>query len=245
MARFATTRWSLILAARSPGDRTAQTALAEICSAYRAPALAYVLRQGHAREDAEDLVQDFFAHLLERRWDRDADPARGSFRAYLLTALRRFLLNARARDAAQKRAPSALAVDWERAETSLAADPSASPEHMFELAWVLTLVARAHDALAEEAAAAGKSALFEQVAPWLCDAADPSDYPRLGAELGLRANTIAVAVFRLRARLRELVRHELAQTVDDDESLEQEWQALKQILDSPSAMTPAAPGSGR
>ena len=102
MSPFATTRWSLILDART-GPDSARRAMEEIYRAYRGPVLAYVRRSGCTEGDAEDLVQDFFARLLEKRWDVGADPARGRFRTYMLTALRRFLLDAHDAATARKR----------------------------------------------------------------------------------------------------------------------------------------------
>ena len=140
MSQFATTRWSLILDARgAPED--ARPALEEICRAYRGPVLSYVRRAGHAGADAEDLTQEFFARLLERRWDERADPARGRFRSFLLTALKRFLIDQHAARTAQKRG-GALSHDDDGLET-IAGPEALSPEAAFERAWAATVIERA------------------------------------------------------------------------------------------------------
>ncbi|MCR6662895.1 MAG: sigma-70 family RNA polymerase sigma factor [Luteimonas sp.] len=229
MTKFTTTRWSLILDART-GQASAREALEEICRAYRSPVLAYVRRSGTPRLDAEDLTQEFFTRLLERRWDEHADPARGRFRAFLLTALKRFLLDARDSASTQKRGGGQLRVEWEDATAALPGADASSPEHAFERAWAATVIERAYARLREEAMHAGKQALFERLSPFLAEAPDAADYPRIAAELGLRANTIAVSVHRLRLRLRELVRAEIADQTDGPDAVEAELKTLRNAL---------------
>lgn len=227
MSPFATTRWSLILDART-GPDSARKAMEEIYRAYRGPVLAYVRRSGRADAEAEDLTQEFFARLLERRWDTSADPARGRFRTYMLTALRRFLLDAQDAAHAQKRGGDRMRVD---AEEALAALPSAqSPERAFERAWALTVIERAYAALRDETRHAGRAALFEQLAPFLGETAGAAEYRDLGERLGMRPNTIAVSVHRLRLRLRELVRRELADQTDGPDAVEAELRVLREAL---------------
>lgn len=225
---FATTRWSMIVRARDPGD--ARRALEEICRAYRHPVLAYIRRQGHPPADAEDLAQAFFTGLLEARWDTRADPARGRFRAFLLTALRRFLANHAAARTAGKRGGGRTRVDFEDVAEALAAPAGDAPDRVFERAWALTVLERAMECLRQEAAHAGKSELFRRLSPCLGEMVDNAAYRRLGEELGLRPNTVAVSVHRLRLRLRELVWSELADQTTSAEDLDGELRALRQAL---------------
>lgn len=229
MTGFATTRWSLILEARR-GPESARAALEELCRAYRGPVLSYVRRCGHAAADAEDLTQEFFTRFLERRWDTVADPARGRFRALLLTTLKRFLLNAGAMARAGRRGGGQHRVDLDEALDHLAAPGSESPERAFERAWALTVLERAFARLRVEAERAGRLALFERLAPHLAEPAEAAEYRRLGEELGLRANTVAVSVHRLRLRLRALVREELVDTTDGEEAVAAELHALRDAL---------------
>lgn len=240
MTRFATTRWSLILDARGDAG-PARRALGEICSAYRAPVLAYIRRSGSAAADAEDLVQEFFAQLLENRWDTRADPERGRFRAFLLTALKHFLLNSRAAASAGKRGGDRTRVDYEQTVDVLAAPASQSPEQVFERTWALTVIERALERLRMEAERAGKSAQFARLAPFLGEAAEPADYSALGLVLGLRPNTVAVTVHRMRVRLRELVRLELADQTDGPDGVDQEMKVLRAAL-APARATTAVAG---
>jgi RNA polymerase sigma factor (sigma-70 family) len=230
MSRFATTRWSLILDARQE-PLTGGAALAEICRIYRRPVLDYIRSRG-AGADAEDLAQDFFARLLEQRWDVRATPERGSFRAFLLTALRRFLIDAGEREHAGKRGGAWHRVALAEDAAELAALPAESPEQVFTRTWMRTLVGRAMDRLRDETASAGKSALYAQLSGFLLEPPDSADYPRLAEQLGLRVNTLAVAVHRLRQRLRELVREEVLHTVSNQDDLDSELDGLRSAFRS-------------
>ena len=225
---FATTRWSVILQARQPD--TARGALESICGAYRGPVLTYLYRQGYRRDDAEDLTQEFFAHLLERRWDVRAEPARGRFRSFMLTALQHFVIDARHGASALKRGGGQHRIDTSDALDLLAAPESESPEQAFDRAWARTVLERCYARLDAEARLAGKQALFEHLRVYLAEPGDPADYRRLGDVLGLRPNTIAVSVHRLRARLRDLVREELADTIETEADLLTELRELRAAL---------------
>lgn len=235
---FATTRWSIILDARS-GAEPARLALEEIYRAYRSPVLAYVRRSGRGDLEAEDLVQEFFTRLLERRWDVRADPARGRFRTYMLTALQRFLLDAGDAARARKRGGDLRRVDADEALASL--HGSDSPERAFEQAWAITVIERAFAQLHKEALGAGRGPLFEALAPYIVETADAAEYASVGAQLGMRANTVAVAVHRLRKRLRELVRNELADQADGPGAVDDELRVLHAALsDQPKGNRDAA-----
>lgn len=223
MNHFQDTRWSLIVAAREqPQD--ARQALEQLCRAYRPPVLAYLRRSGMASSDAEDLTQAFFVHFLERGWYADADPQRGRFRALLLTALRRFVIDQRLHDHAGKR--SALRVGEDVLDNL--ADDGDSPETAFTRAWLGTLVGHAMNRLQDEWTHAGKHEQFEQLAP-LLEHADAHELQALAAATGVRSNTLAVQVHRMRHRLRELVRIELLQTVGNHQALEQELAELRGV----------------
>ena len=227
---FATTRWSLILDART-GPEAGRVALEQICRDYRGPVLSYVRRQAHLLAlpgaDAEDLTQEFFARLLEQGWHARADPSRGRFRSYLLTALRRFLSDARDSAGAQKRGGGQLRVNGEGAIDGLAAAGSESPEQAFTRHWMKTVIERAMQKLEAETRAAGKGDLFARLSGFLGETPEAAVYQRLGEQLGMRANTIAVGVHRLRQRLRALVREELLQTVADPQALDEELLELR------------------
>lgn len=228
MSQFATTRWSLILDARTGQDR-AREALEEICRAYRAPILGFVRSSGHAGADAEDLTQEFFTRLLERRWDERADPARGRFRSFLLTALKRFLMDQHDARIALKRGGHLRAAGDDALE-DIAGPEALSPEAAFERAWAATVIERACERLREETERAGRGDLFARLSPYLAEPAEATEYRALAEELGMRANTLAVSVHRLRLRLRELVRAEIADQTDGPEAADSELRTLRKAL---------------
>jgi RNA polymerase sigma factor (sigma-70 family) len=227
LSPFATTHWSVILEGRRGPDQ-ARAALTEICAAYRRPVFAYLRGRGYAPTDADDLTQEFFARFVEHRWDQQADPERGRFRAYLLSALHHFLANERASRHTHKRGGDLQRIDIDVAAPELWAEGE-SPEEVFNRNWVLTVLERAMRRLEREAAALGKDAVFRRLAEYLIEPPEADDYHQVAMELGLRANTVAVSVHRLRQRLRELVREELARTVSDDDQLDAELRALRDI----------------
>jgi RNA polymerase sigma-70 factor (ECF subfamily) len=204
--RFDTTRWSLILHA----GEDSRGALDDLCRTYRPPVLAYV-RARHGRDEAEDLTQAFFAHLLEHRLAARADRERGRFRAFLLTSLRNFLASEQAHASAQRRGGGQESVPLDDV------DPGSDdgPEQEFEREWAQTVLRQALQRLEHEAADNGKEALFARLKPFLLAMPGDDEYDAVAAALGLRRNTLAVAVHRLRARLQELVHEVVADTVSD------------------------------
>lgn len=228
MTRFATTQWSVILRGRnSPAD--ARDALEAICVHYRQPVLGYIREHGFSAADAEDLAQDFFARLLEQRWDVVADPQRGRFRTFVLAVLRHFLANEWASRGTRKRGGQLIRVDFDEALQALAA--GSTPEHEFNRLWALTVLDRARRKLADEARSGGREALLEALSGFLLEPPDAHDYVDVAKALGLKPNTVAVHVHRLRHRLRQLIRDELADTVGDAASLDAEVEALRHIAD--------------
>lgn len=233
MGRFDTTRWSVVLQAR--GDSAdARRALETLCRTYRPPVLAFVRSRGYRPDAAEDLTQAFFARFIERAWHSSADPGRGRFRSFLLTALKRFLIDADTEAAALKRGGAfrfqALDDDAEGEGEVLE-----TPEEAFEREWAHAMLAAAFTRLREEAGSAGKLALFERLSEFLIEPPDESDYQRAAADLNLRRNTLAVAVHRLRRRLRELVRDEICHTTSNRSEMEEELRALRGRMESPPA----------
>lgn len=230
MSRFGTTRWSLIHGAAGSSPM-ARRALDELCAVYRPPVLAYLRRHAGSTADAEDLTQAFFEQLLRLRTHEVADPGRGRFRVFLLVALKRFLAKHSAFVHAAKRggdcATLSLDILEDRAEQP--ADP-ATPEGAFERAWAAVVVQQALGRLQQEAGGAGKLDLFQALRPFLLEAPDPDDYARIAERLAMRRNTLAVAIHRLRQRLRELVQGELADTLTEADQLELEMRTLEQAL---------------
>jgi RNA polymerase sigma-70 factor (ECF subfamily) len=231
---FHTTRWSLVLAAREQQ----RPALEELCRAYWLPLYAYVRRSGFDAHESEDVVQAFFARLLERR-DLDAvAPEKGRFRAFLLAALRHFVANWRDHGRALKRgggrvrAASDLELDFAHADERLGhlSGATADPERAFEQAWARELLAACVAELGREYAESGRAAVFEELKDELQGAAGEGRTARHAEQLGLSEGAVKVAVHRLRARFREKVRERVAATVERDADVDDELAALLAAL---------------
>ncbi|MGD0091954.1 MAG: sigma-70 family RNA polymerase sigma factor [Planctomycetota bacterium] len=231
--QFATTHWSVVLAAGRGDSPQARDALGRLCQAYWYPLYAYARRQGSSAQDAQDLTQEFFARLLEK--DGLAGVAGvARFRAYLLAAFKHFLSNERDRAQAQKRggAVSALSLDARDAESRYSAEPSggATPEKLFERRWALELLDRALVRVEGEYNQAGKRELFEALQP--CLAGGGVAQAQIAAELKLSEGAVKVAAHRLRRRYREVLRAEIGDTVAQPGEIEDELRVLMGALSS-------------
>ncbi len=229
MSRFATTRWSLIRAAGSDalGGRRS---LEELCRAYRAPVLAYLRATVDRDEDAEELTQAFFVYFLEQRVHDAADPGCGRFRNYLLGAVRHFISTQRRNARAIKRGGNVHMIGDAVLDTVPADSPRSDPAAEFDRQWALALVTHALARLQSEARAAGKGEWFDMLRDFISEAPDESDYLQLAEKLGMRRNTVAVAVHRLRQRLSELVNEEMSETVESEADMAVEQDAMSGAL---------------
>jgi RNA polymerase sigma factor (sigma-70 family) len=233
--RFATTRWSLVLAAGQGDTPESARALTALYETYWYPLYAFARRLGRSPEDAQDLTQGFFTALLEKDYLRAADSERGRFRSFLLTAFKRFLSKERDHAQAQKRGGGRdpLPFDFNDGESRSHREPAhdATPEKIFQRRWALTLLDRVLTRLHQELIEAGKREQFDRLSPCLAGEKSSRSYAQLGAELGLSEGAVKVTVHRLRARYRELLREEIAQTVerpgDVDEELRQLFEAVR------------------
>jgi RNA polymerase sigma-70 factor (ECF subfamily) len=227
---FATTRWSLIVAAQDGSQPEAGQALAELCRLYWYPLYGYIRSRGHSHEEAQDLTQEFFTRLLEKDGLASVDQNKGRFRSFLLAACQHFLANERDREQAQKRGGGrqTVSIDFRDADGRYVCEPAhgETPERLFERRWALALLERVLGRLRGEYEAAGRSRLFEYLKGRLTG--DPGNVPhaRTAAELGLTEGTVKVAVHRMRQRYRDLLREEIAQTLDEPGRVEEEIRAL-------------------
>jgi RNA polymerase sigma-70 factor (ECF subfamily) len=233
MARFDTTRWSIVLQARG-ATADARAALETLCRTYRPPVLAFIRSRGYRDDVAEDLTQAFFTRFLERDYHASADPARGRFRAFLLTSIQHFLTNAALEANAVKRGGRVHfeSIDAHALDANLLPVEEMTPERAFQEAWAVVVLKTAMRRMRDEARAAGKTALFDALRVFLGAGADDAGYARVATAMGLRRNTVAVTVHRMRQRLRELVRAELAHTAAGEDDLRTELRELRDALDS-------------
>jgi DNA-directed RNA polymerase specialized sigma24 family protein len=232
--RFATTQWSLVLAAGERGSEAAEEALARLCALYWYPVFAFVRRQGHPIDEAQDLTQGFFTRIIEKGDLGDADRSRGRFRSFLLTACQHFLSNERDREHAQKRGGGrpALSIDVAAAEGRYerALAHAETPERLYERQWCLTLLAGVLEGLREDYEAAGKGRVFDRLKGVLTAEEGAGTHADAARELGMTEAAVKVAVHRLRRRYREELRRRVADTVGSAEEVEDEIRYLLETL---------------
>jgi RNA polymerase sigma factor (sigma-70 family) len=232
--QFHTTHWSLVVAAAGQSGDQPRAALEELCHAYWYPLYAFLRRRGHAAEDARDLTQGFFAALLEKGYLANADPERGRFRSFLLTAVARFAAKERDRAAAQKRGGgrSILSIDFGEGEQRYQREPvdNWTPERIFERRWALTLLDRTLAQLRHEHEAAGKLDQFDALKVFLTGETGGPTLRQVAEQLDMTEGAVKVATHRLRQKYRELLRAEIAQTVADEADVDHELAVLLAAL---------------
>lgn len=226
---FATTQWTLVFAAGGENAAAKREALASLCHAYWSPIHAYIHRRGYNEEMAKDLTQEFFARLLKHDWLSGLSREGSKFRAFLLVAVKRFLAVECEHRCAQKRGGGVPALPLGEAAMEHAATGD-TPEQAFDRTWALTVIDRAVDRLRAEAVAAGRTALFERLCRYLPTDPEPGAYDAAAESLGITRATVAMTVYRLRLRLREHVRAEVAETLSDFRLVEEEMLSLIRAL---------------
>ena len=249
---FKSTRWSLVRRFAGPdggsfGDGTfsdsevAREALAGLCEMYWFPLYAYALRSGEGPDAAADAVQGFFTYLLENRLGGGlaldaADPERGRFRAFLIGAFRHYRSDRRKFDQALKRGGGVVEIAWDAQDGArrLALEPqdSMTPEALYEKQWALSVLEHAIERLRRDAERGGKVEQFEALKPFLTGDVDRGAGKAAAAQVGLSEGAARVAVHRLRRRLGESLRYEVAQTVAREDQVELELRQLLAVLQS-------------
>ena len=230
--RFATTRWSVVLAARGE-DPDSRRALSTLCEDYWHPIYAFIRRQGHGADAARDLTQAYFVRLLETSLLQDFRPTEGRFRSYLLASIRHFLSDARDHDRAAKRGGgrATIPIDDAFAEERYLRDREAglTAEKAFDRRWALTVVERAQRRLEADAEERGTLPQLERLKAFLTGAG-PDTYRQAASDLGTTEGAVKVAVHRLRHRYGEMLRREVGETVADPAEVDAEIRYLLEVL---------------
>jgi len=231
---FQTTRWSIVNAAGHPSNPQAAKALAELCQIYWPPLYGFLRGRGLDREAAQDLTQGFFARLLERHDVRAADQSRGRFRAFLLTALKRYAINEHERASSMRRGGTQipLSLDFDQAERSFAVDQrnDDTPERVFDRKWAAITLDRALQRLRDECIQSGKGKTADALMPYLTDTGNLPAYREIAAALDLTEGAVKVAVHRLRQRFGEVLRLEIGDTVVSPADVDDEMRELIRVV---------------
>ncbi len=233
---FATTRWTVVLRAGGPTSDGSAAALEQLCRTYWYPLYSFARRTGLAAHDAEDMTQSFFAFLLEKDAIARADRERGRFRSFLLSAFKNFLANERERHSAAKRGGGQCIVSFEelQAESRYIHEPGSglSPETLYDKQWAESLLEQVMVALRAEYALLGKEGLFDILRGVVWGGKHEGGYGALAQQVGLSEGALKVAIHRMRGRLREFLRQEVAQTVDTPGEVDDELHHLLTVLSS-------------
>lgn len=233
---FLTTRWTYVLAAQGSTPE-ARKALGDLCEAYWMPVFRFLRREGRTEDESRDLTQEFFGRILARDGFANATPHRGRFRSFLLGAVRHFLCDLRDRERALKRGggatPESIDID-ESHDTSpglqIADARAYVPDTFFDRQWAFAILDRAFNQLAAEQEAAGKSAHYTVLKPWLVGETAALPQSVAARALGLSEGAIKVSIHRLRKRFRGLVRAEVIHTVPDPTEADAELSYLVEVL---------------
>jgi RNA polymerase sigma factor (sigma-70 family) len=231
---FCTTHWSVVLAAGDQTSPEGHAALCRLCETYWAPVYAFIRKRGHSPELAQDLTQEFFATLLEKNYLARALRERGKFRSFVMTSVQNFLHNNHDRNQAQKRGGGRVILSLkddvaESGYQSQVTDES-DPAKAFEQRWASTLLQNVFQRLREEHVESSRSGLFQELQAHLWCDPDSTPYGTLATRFGLTVGNVKVISHRLRGRCREILRHEIAQTVSQPGEIDEELRYLMRVV---------------
>jgi RNA polymerase sigma factor (sigma-70 family) len=232
---FTTTHWSLVLEAQGESP-AAQRALEILCRTYWRPLYGFARRQGLTREEAQDLIQEFFARLLEHKNLDTVRREKGRLRSYLLVSLKRFLGSERQRASGVKRYESGPHIPLDELLESEAADfelaENLSADQLYERHWALSVLEQVLTRLESEYKAAGNAPLFDRLKEFLVGEHSRPLQAEIGTQLGMTENAVKQAFHRFRQRYRILLREEIAHTVAQPGDVEDELRHLISVLRS-------------
>jgi RNA polymerase sigma-70 factor (ECF subfamily) len=233
-AQFATTRWSVVLAAGADASQAGRDALEQLCRVYWPPVYAYARRTGHSPEDARDLTQGFFTCMIETASFSRANPDQGRFRSFPLGAFKHFLAHERDRGQALKRGGG---LHWVQLDPGTDQGDSTgvplelrTPDRAYDERWAAALLERVLSRLRQEFTESGRGALFDAFKGFLVGDPVEGGYAVVASRLGMTEGAAKMTVSRLRDRYRRLLRAEVAQTLVNAEDAEDELRHLLAIL---------------
>jgi RNA polymerase sigma factor (sigma-70 family) len=232
--RFTETAWSIVLAAGAATPARAKEGMAQLCRIYWRPIYAYLRRIGYSREEAEDLTQSFFQHLLENDTLRRASREKGRFRSFLLGALTVCLSDERARRRTLKRGGGAqfISTDELRDEElhHLRAFHEAAPDEVLDARWASLVLERALAKLRGDFSAEGKAETFEALALFLSGEKADISYEQAAKTIGVSLGAIKTHIHRLRRQFAAAVRHEIMQTVSAPHEVDDELRHFRDVF---------------
>ena len=235
-ASFHTTRWTIIIGAAQSHAQGGQPDLAELCRLYWYPLYIFARRRGHSPDDAKDLTQGFFLHVVEHRALTGVDRLKGKFRSFFLASFQNHLSDAGDRARRLKRGGDKefVQLDAEEAEERYRLEPVEflTAEKIFDARWAMTVLGEALKQLRQEYATAGKTSTFEALKAFLDpnNSMAPPSYDEVANRLQVTTGGVKTLIHRLRKRYTALLREEVGRTVSDPAEIDEEIHALCDAL---------------
>jgi len=235
-ASFHTTHWTIVMTAAQSQAQGGPAALAELCRLYWYPLYVFARRREHSPDDAQDLTQGFFLHLLEHRALARVDRLKGKFRSFLLASFQNYLSIEAHRARCLKRGGNCefVTLDLERAESRYLLEPAdaLTAEKIFDARWAMTLLGRAMTLLGEEYAVQAKTSTFEVLKAFLdlSNIKAPPPYEQAADALQVSVSSVKTLIHRLRKRFASILREEVRRTVSDPVEVDGEIHALCDAL---------------
>lgn len=194
----------------TPAALRAAPAIDELSRLYWKPVYHYLRTVGRrSNDDAKDLTQQFFLHLMKNQAVERYRPGRGPLRSFLKACLRNFLI-----DEFRKREEPTLPLDG-------AAEPTAQAESEYEREWLISVMEAALRDVREELVAAGRDAHWKVFEAYDLRAKDAPKrtYEDLARELGLSEDDVRGALQFVRRRLRDRAIEQVRRSVSDPREL--------------------------
>jgi len=235
-AAFATTQWSVVAACAGDSE-SASEALAQLCRDYWPPLYTFARRRGYSPADAQDIVQGFFAYLLESKAYARTDRTKGKFRSFLLASFKNYMSDVWDRGRALKRGGDYELVllddEIDAVEMLYSRETAAmtlSEEQQYERSWATALVARALERIRTEFNYGPKAHVFGALKPFLTGGVGLPSQESVAQTLDMPIDTVRSHLSRLRARYRDFVRQEVARTIGPADDVDEELRHLRRIL---------------
>lgn len=230
---FPSTRWSLIVAARSPEVEERQRALDLLIAAYWKPVYKYIrLRWNKPNEDAKDLTQEFFSRLLEKDFLDSFNPERARLRTFLRVCVDRFLANEEKAAHRLKRGGDLqfMSLDFESAEGEIRQIDIPAPEQMddfFTREWIRSVFTLAVERLRSECEQRGKHAHFRLLELYDIDEGGRElTYEEVAKQFGLKASDVTNYLAYARREFRRIVLEQLRGMTASEEEFRREARTL-------------------
>ena len=235
--KFPETQWSALVpreACGKPSSSTSDAGFSQLCSRYWYPLYAFLRKRGHSSEDAQDLTQGFFAHLMRGERFGKLDPTRGRFRAYLLSSLKHYVADEKKKQNAAKRGGGShqISIEQEMAEDRFHNEPyhELTPDKLFDRQWAMTILTETENQLAREFANLGNEDTFSEIHKYLLTKPDQGDYEQIALRLGILESSVRTSVSRMRKRHISILREQVRATVTSAGEIDDEIRYLLAAL---------------